>query len=125
RMVHHRERLPLVVKASQHLRGIHARLHDLEGHVPTNGLELLGEVDTAHPSFAQWPKDVIAPEVVIARRESADRDWRCDRFVCANHAVESAHDQTLRTQSGGATGTQLLSALRAVRHSTRARRQLA
>src|SRR5262245_19616107 len=43
-------------------------------------------------------------------------------FVRANRTLESAQNQTLRAQSGGITGTQLLSALKAGWHLDKSRR---
>src|SRR5215207_2372995 len=44
RVIHHRQRLPLVGKASKHLAGIHTDLHDLKSYEAANGLALFGEV---------------------------------------------------------------------------------
>ena len=52
RMVHHRQRLALVVEAGEHLGGIHAELHNLESHAPANGFTLFGQINGAHPPFA-------------------------------------------------------------------------
>src|SRR5205814_7156228 len=68
RVVHHRERLALVVKAGEHLAGVHAELHNLEGHTPANGFTLLGQVNRAHTAFAQGTDDSVAAEVIILRR---------------------------------------------------------
>ena len=52
RVVHHRQRLALVVEAGQHLGGIHPELHNLKSHAPANGLKLFGQVNGAHTPFA-------------------------------------------------------------------------
>ena len=52
RVVHHRQRLALVVEAGEHLAGVHAELHNFESHAPANGLALLGQVNGAHTPFA-------------------------------------------------------------------------
>jgi len=51
RVVHHRERLALVVEPGQHLGRVHAELHNLKRHVPANGLKLFGQVHGAHAPF--------------------------------------------------------------------------
>jgi hypothetical protein len=67
-VVHHGERLALIVEAGQYLGGVHAELHNLKGDPPANWLKLLGQVHSAHPPFAYGSKDVIAAEVVILGR---------------------------------------------------------
>jgi hypothetical protein len=45
-------RLALVVEAGEHLGGIHADLHNLESHAPTDGLKLFRQVNGTHSTFA-------------------------------------------------------------------------
>ena len=52
RVVHHGERLALVVEAGDHLGCIHAELHNFQSHAPANGLKLFGEINGAHTAFA-------------------------------------------------------------------------
>ena len=52
RVIHHGERLTLVVEAGQHLGRIHAELHNFKSHPPVNGLKLFGQVNRAHAAFA-------------------------------------------------------------------------
>ena len=74
-MVHHRQRLALVVEAGEHLAGVHPELHDLEGDAPANGFTLLGEVHGAHAAFAERADDLIAAEVVVARPRQGPMAW--------------------------------------------------
>ncbi len=115
-MIHHRQRLALVMEAGQDLGGIHADLHHLKSHAPANGFTLLGEINGAHAPFAQRSKDTIPAEVVITSSAFRCIDGAGSGFVRSNRTLECAQDQTLRTQSGGVAGTQLLSTLRAVWH---------
>src|SRR6266700_3403814 len=61
-------------------------------------------------------KDALSAEVVITGCRRRCIDGLGSGFVRANGTLESAPDQTLRAQSGGITGTQWISALRAVWH---------
>ena len=56
---------------------------------------------------------MISAEVVITGFRSCV-DGLSPLFGRANRTLKGAQDQTLRAQSGGIIGTQLLSALRAV-----------
>ena len=51
-MIHQRQRLPLGLKPSHHLAGIHARLDDLQRHLAANRLLLLGHEHDAEAAFA-------------------------------------------------------------------------
>jgi hypothetical protein len=102
--------------------GIHAELHNFKGHEPANGLKLFGQVHGAHAPFAYWPNDAIAAEIILTGRRFRPIDGPGSEFVRANGTIESALDQTFGAKSGGITGTQLLSALRAVWHLDLSRR---
>ena len=65
---------------------------------------------------------MISAEVVITGCRCRRIDGLSSGFFRANRTIESAQDQTLRAQSGGITGTQFLSALRAVWHLDQSRR---
>ena len=114
-MVHHRECLPLVVKAGEHLGGVHPEFHHLEGHAPANGFTLFGEIHGAHTSFAQRLDDPIAAEVRIPRHGSGGADGLSPEVVDTD-TPKCALDQALRTQSRGIVGPQFRSATRAVWH---------
>ena len=118
RVVHHRQRLALFGEAGEYLAGVHAEFHDFEGYTPANRFALLGEVHGAHTAFADGPNDVITAEVVITGWSRRCIDGLGSGFICANRTIESALDQTLRTQSRGITGTQLRFAMGAIWHWT-------
>src|SRR5262249_42220362 len=124
RVVHHRQRLALVIKTGEHLGGVHAQLHNFESHAPANGLELLRQVYGAHASFAERSKNTITAEVVIVGCRCRCTDGLSSGFFCAKRTIEHTQDQTLRAQSGGIAGTELLSALRAGGHIDERRRNL-
>ena len=51
-MIHHRQRLPLLLEALQHGLRVHARLDQLERHLALDRLGLPGDPDFAHAAFA-------------------------------------------------------------------------
>ena len=51
-VIHHGQRLPLLLEARQHGLGVHAGLDELERHLAFDGLGLLGDPDLAHAAFA-------------------------------------------------------------------------
>ena len=51
RMIHHRQRLPLGLEASDDLARIHAGLDDLERHAALDRVLLVGDVNQAHAAF--------------------------------------------------------------------------
>jgi hypothetical protein len=51
-VVHHRQRLPLGLEAGNDLAAVHARLDDLDRHLPPHGLRLLGHEHDAHAPLA-------------------------------------------------------------------------
>ena len=115
RVVHHRKGLALVGEAGEHPCGVHPELHDFERHAPANGFTLLGEINGAHPAFAQGLDDAIAAEVVT-RGDAHGRTTRLSPELVANGTLECALDQTPRTESRGIGGIQFSSALRAIWH---------
>src|SRR5688572_24162583 len=114
-MIHHRECLPLVVKACEHLRRIHAELYNFKSHAPANGLELFGQIDGAHAPFAQRLNDPVAAEVLIPRHDCGS-DKRLSLEVVGTDTPKGALDQALRAQSRWVVRPQNHSALRAVWH---------
>jgi hypothetical protein len=119
-VIHHRQRLALVVETGQHLRGVHPELHNFKGDLPANGLHLFGQINGSHTAFTYWPHDMIAAEVVITDSRCSRIDDLNSAFVRGERTVEGAEDQTLRTQSAGITGVRFLAALSAVWHGNRA-----
>ena len=71
RVVHQRQGLPLGLEPGQDGPRVHARLDQLERHLPLDRLGLLGEVDAAHAPFA----DLLA-ELVPAGDDGADERIR-------------------------------------------------
>ena len=70
-VVHHRQRLPLLLEALQHGPGIHAGLDELERDLAFDGLGLLGDPDLAHAAFAD-----LLHEGVTAGDDDARLDLR-------------------------------------------------
>ena len=114
-MIHHRECLPLVVKAGEHLGRVHSELHNFESHTPADGLELFGQIDGAHAPFPQRLDDQVAAEVLIPRH-GCGSDKRLRLEVVGTDTPKRALDQTLRAQSRGVVELEFRSALRAVWH---------
>ena len=114
-VVHHRQRLALVVKAGEYLVGVHPEFYNFEGYLPANGFALLGQVHGAHTAFTQRSNNLVAAEIAITG--SCCRTNRlCSGFAPTKRTIESALDQTLRAQSRRVIGTQFRSALRAIWH---------
>jgi hypothetical protein len=51
-VVHHRQRLALVVEAGEYLTGVHPELYYFEGYVASDGIALFGQVHGSHTAFA-------------------------------------------------------------------------
>ena len=58
RVVHQRQRLPLLLEALQHGLGVHAGLDELERDVALDRFGLLGDPDLAHAAFADLSTSV-------------------------------------------------------------------
>ena len=60
-MIHHGERLPLLLEAGNHLPGIHPKLDDLQGHLTPDGPLLL-----SHPHYAEAAFSEPLQQLVVA-----------------------------------------------------------
>jgi len=58
-MIHERQSLSLGVKPGQHLRGIHARLHDFDRDLTPHWPRLFGQTDLAHSAFTDSLKKPV------------------------------------------------------------------
>ncbi len=58
-VVHDRQRLPLGVEPRQHGPRVHPRPDQLEGHLPPDRPDLLGEVDGAHAPLAELLAELV------------------------------------------------------------------
>jgi hypothetical protein len=65
-MVHHRQRLPLGFESRHHLPRVHPQLDDLQRHAAAHGSLLLGHIDDAEPSFADFSSSRKRPMTVWA-----------------------------------------------------------
>ena len=66
-MVHDGQRLPFRLEPGDDILGGHSGLSDLQSRFSTNGLDLLGDVDHAHPALANdFPQLVRANSFAIA-----------------------------------------------------------
>jgi hypothetical protein len=61
-VIHERERLALGLEAGDDLLRVHPGLDDLEGDAARDRLGLLGDVDDAHPAFADLLAELVAPD---------------------------------------------------------------
>jgi hypothetical protein len=61
-MIHHRQRLPLSLEAGYDRSRVHFQLDDLQGHAPSHGGLLLGYVDDAEPTFADFFQEAISAD---------------------------------------------------------------
>jgi hypothetical protein len=61
RVVHERERLPLLFEPGQGARGLHAGLDDLHGHAPRHRFRLVGDEDGTHAAFAEFLAQLVTP----------------------------------------------------------------
>ena len=96
RMLHHRQRLALVVEPGEHLRGVHAELHNLQSHIPANRFTLLRQIHGAHAAFTKCTNDPIPAEVVITHCRSCCIDGLSCGFFPSGRTIESAQDKTPR-----------------------------
>ncbi len=62
RMIHHREGLSLGFESRDHLAGVRARLHHLEGDATAHRLELLRGVHDAHAPLAEELDEVVGAD---------------------------------------------------------------
>jgi len=63
-MAHQCQRLPLGLKAGDHLLGVHAQFDNLHRNGSANAVALLSSVYVAHAPFADLLKDMVAADVV-------------------------------------------------------------
>ena len=90
--------LPLIVEAGEHLRSVHSELHHFQSHAPADGLELFGQIDGAHATFAQELDDPIAAEVRIPRHGCGGTN-RLSPELVATGTPKCDLDQTLRARA--------------------------
>ena len=72
RVLHQRERLALGLEPDDDLRTVHPPLDHLQRHAAAHRLLLLGEVDRAHPAFAENVEDAVGADAL----GSLGRRWR-------------------------------------------------
>ena len=61
RMIHHRQRLPLLLEARDDLARVHAQLDDLQRHPPRHRLHLLRHPDRAEAALANSFEEPVSP----------------------------------------------------------------
>ena len=69
RVIHQRQRLPFALEARNHLPAVHARLDDLERHVPAKRVRLLRVIDHAHAAFPELANQFVGPTETRMRAE--------------------------------------------------------
>ena len=62
RVIHHRQRLPLLLEARDHLLRVHAQLDDLQRHAPPHRLLLLRHPDGAEAALADLLQQLVGPD---------------------------------------------------------------
>ena len=71
-VIHHRQRLALLLEAGDDLAGVHAELDDLERHAPLDRRALLGHVDRAEAALAEELQDPVRSDLraeAVGRRQ--------------------------------------------------------
>ncbi len=61
-MIHHRQRLPLGLEAGHDRSRVHPQLDDLQRHAPAHGSLLLGDINDAEPSLADFLQQTISAD---------------------------------------------------------------
>ena len=64
RVIHQRERLPLLLEAGDHFLRVHAELEDLERHAPSHRLDLLGHPDDAEATLANLLEQLVIADAL-------------------------------------------------------------
>ena len=64
RVLHHRERLPLLLEAGDDLLRIHAEIDDLQRDATPHGLDLLRHPDHAETALADLLEELVRPDAV-------------------------------------------------------------
>ena len=64
RMIHHRQRLPLLLEARDHLLRVHPQLDDLQRHAPPHRLLLLRHPDHAEAALADLLEQLVRPDLL-------------------------------------------------------------
>ncbi len=64
RVIHHRQRLPLLLEAGDDLLRVHAHLEDFQGHAPPHRLLLLGHPDRAKAALADLLEQLVRPDAL-------------------------------------------------------------
>ena len=72
RMVHQRQGLAFRLEPGQDGPRVHPRLDQLERHHPLDRPGLLGEVDAAHPAFADLLADLVPPATMVPMSEAGE-----------------------------------------------------
>ena len=64
RMIHQRQRLPLLLEARDHVPRVHPQLDDLQRHPPLDGCLLLGHPHAAEATLADLFAQLVRPDVL-------------------------------------------------------------
>ena len=97
-MIHHRQRLPLGLKASDDLASIHARFDDLQRDPSLNWLLLLGHVHDTHAPFAHLLEQFVGADPGAGFfgdgpvDGGAESGWRFEETPCFPIALKEIFD---------------------------------
>ena len=91
-MIHHGEGLPFLLKAGDHLFGVHPRFEDLQGYPAAHRCFLLRDPDDAKTAFAELLHQLVGSDPVSCHLvlEAAKLLFqRCYRLAAPPHFTRS------------------------------------
>ena len=78
RVLHHRERLPLLLEAGDDFLRVHAELDDLQRHAPPHRLLLLGHPHDAEAALADLLEELVRPDPITRFLGLQPREFALD-----------------------------------------------
>ena len=78
RVIHHRQRLPLLPEAGDDFLCVHAELDDFQRHAPSHGLLLLGHPHHAEAAFADLLEELVRADAVAGFLGFEPREFGLD-----------------------------------------------
>jgi hypothetical protein len=117
RVVHQGQRLAFGLEAGDHGPGVHAELDDLEGDTLVEGHGLIGHIDHAHATFAQFLQELVLADHGAGAFGDVDVFGAVARFggkggLGAGMGLEQAFDGGAEFGVGAAGAFEVAGALR-------------
>jgi hypothetical protein len=81
RMIHHRQRLPLLLETRDDLTGVHAHFDDLQRHAPPHRLLLLGHPHRAEAALADFLEQFVWTNLVAGFLGLEPCEFGLDRWI--------------------------------------------